>query len=139
MMGDPGASRPPCTGSIRVGLGLGVRPSALDQPAITAGYAHQARGALCAQRLRGPFPAVFLCPTQDSKRAAHSTSTEPALYQARHWHTGSSLALCGHAALNFKFTMRKSAIPKPSGKMLAPLSVLLSVHRLSSSVARETD
>ena len=50
----------PAQGSIRLGLGLGLRPSAPAPPAIAAGYAHQTRGASCAQGLRGPAPAVLL-------------------------------------------------------------------------------
>ena len=46
------APRPP-QGSIRLGLELGVRPSAQAPQEIAAGYAHQERGALWAQGLRG--------------------------------------------------------------------------------------
>ena len=42
----PNATRSTAPGSIRLGLGLRARPSALGQPAIAAGYAHQEYGAL---------------------------------------------------------------------------------------------
>ena len=54
------AARRTAQGSIRLGLGLGLRPSAPSPPAIAAGYAHQIRGASCAQGLRRPAPAVLL-------------------------------------------------------------------------------
>ena len=53
--GRRGARRP-AQGSIRLGIGIGVRPSA----PITAGYAHPRRGAICAQELRGPAPYMLL-------------------------------------------------------------------------------
>ena len=49
-------ARSPAQGSIRLGIGIGVRPSA----PITAGYAHPRRGAICAQELRGPAPYMLL-------------------------------------------------------------------------------
>ena len=55
----PNAARRPAQGSICLGLGLGVPPSALAPPAIAANYAHQTLGALCAQGLLGQARGVL--------------------------------------------------------------------------------
>ena len=66
----PNAARRPAQGSICLGLGLGVRPSAPVPPAIAACYTHQALGASCAQGLWGPAPAVLPCHWTPRGRAA---------------------------------------------------------------------
>ena len=54
----PIATRRPSQGSIR--LRLGERQATPAPPTITAGYAHQRRGALCTQGVPGPASAVLL-------------------------------------------------------------------------------
>ena len=53
--GRRGARRP-AQGSIRLGIRIGVRPSA----PTTAGYAHPRRAAIRAQEVRGPAPYMLL-------------------------------------------------------------------------------